>query len=350
MRVERLWNALRYGDRQTKLSIGSVILFSFLAIILIIASCLNGRFYLFIIGMIFGVIAIIISQTFTLVDQSFVAQVNVKGKKESVKVYSTLDKKKEMQVDYNNQDDEDDTMSKQEDVAEQFDCYDEQTLKKMKKKFHVKKDHRPVIIDESKSYRIKECPAFIWRVHNKVYLLLLEKEPRKICIFRENIEKMDYIPNVLVNQEKDYKAFQKDNLITTAFEGYLPDYFHAKKGNYKYKNLYGIYPDIYFSNRSAAKIMDLLTLSFQPKDKITESKKLNAYFKRVYAANILYQDRVYSITEYKEAVEGVLGELCKADILQDEFQLTIDNLLKGKMISQQYADYYLQLKKHENQK
>ena len=82
-----------------------------------------------------------------------------------------------------------------------------------------------------------------------------------------------------------------------------------------------------------------------PEDKITASDKLNGYFKRIYAANIMYKDRAYSITEYKDAVEKVLGEMTYAEMSEKEYSTTLANLVKGHMISQEYADYYLERRK-----
>ena len=63
--MSRIWNALRYGDSETRKCIGSVILFAVIGIILIIISGLTGKIGLFLVGMISGVVALIISQTFT---------------------------------------------------------------------------------------------------------------------------------------------------------------------------------------------------------------------------------------------------------------------------------------------
>ncbi|MDD6072293.1 MAG: hypothetical protein PUC12_15995 [Clostridiales bacterium] len=346
----RIWNALRYGDSGTRKSIGSVIFFSVLGIGLIIASGLSGQFYLFVLGMLAGVAAIIISQSFTLVDDNFVAETGKNKKKESVETVSVVKEKRE---DSKKEMPSEDMVHKEQKIEEaEFSRYNEQMIKKLKRKYHVKKDHRPVLIDNSKSYRIKECPAFIWRVHNKVYLLLLEKEPRRISISRELIRHVDYVPNVRANREKEYLAFRKENLITSVFSGYLPDYYDskAKDTNLKYKNLYQIYPDIQFSNRSISQVMDLLCLNFMPEDKLTKSDKVNGYFKRIYAANILYKDRVYSITEYKEAVETALEEMCYAEIPAAEFAITMENLVQARLISQEYADHYLEVRNKTGKK
>lgn len=354
--MKRVWNALRYGDAETRKCIGSVIFFSVLAVILIIISGVTGKFGLFILGMIAVIAAILYSQTFTLVDDDFVAEVDRKGTKEavrsvSVKKNGSVSGKKETKKDSEKEDSieeqEEDRKEerKEEENPDIFRHYDKQTMKRIKRKYHVKKDHRPIIIDSSKSYRIKECPAFIWRVHNKVFLLLLEKEPRRISISRDLIRNMGYKPGVRVNRLEEYKAFEKENLVTSVFEQYLPDYYDSKVKNdpLKSKNLYTIYPDICITNRSAYQVMDLLLLNFMPEDKITKSEKLNGFFKRVYAANILYKDRVYSITEYKDAVEKELSEMCYADIPEREFAITLENLVKGRLISQEYAAYYTDL-------
>ena len=82
--MRKIWNGLRYGDFQTRKSIGSVIVFSIAAVVCIVIAGLSGRILLFVVAMILAVIAIIISQTFTLEDEDFVAEVNRQGEKESV--------------------------------------------------------------------------------------------------------------------------------------------------------------------------------------------------------------------------------------------------------------------------
>lgn len=346
--MKKIWNALRYGDAETKKCIGSVILFVLAAVGLVTAACISGVFYLFIFGLLAGAVALMISQTFTLVDDDFVAEVNREGEKNTVKTVS-VEKNPAVygkeSAPRNAVKAGEESMDKEDDTA-QFEHYNAQVLKRIKKKYRLRKDHRPIIIDCSKSYRIKECPAFIWRIHNKVYLLLLEKEPRRISISRDLIRNMGYIPGVKAEPGKEYIAFQKDNLVTGVFREYLPDYYDSREKNdkSKYKHLYTIYPDICISNRSAADVMDLLCLNFMPQDKITKSEKLNGYFKRIYAANILFKDKVYSITEYKEAVEKALGEMCYAEMPEREFKVTLENLVKGRLISQQYADYYTELR------
>ena len=195
--MKKIWNALRYGDAETKKCIGSVILFALVAVGLVIAACISGRFYLFMFGLLAGAAAIMVSQTFTLVDDDFVAEVNREGEKSTVKTVSV---EKTPAVYGKERAPKGTVKSKEspdkEDDAAQFEHYNAQVLKKIKKKYRLRKDHRPIIIDCSKSYRIKECPAFIWRIHNKVYLLLLEKEPRRISISRDLIRNMGYIPGV----------------------------------------------------------------------------------------------------------------------------------------------------------
>ncbi len=365
--MDRIWNALRYGDSETRKCIGSVIFFIVLGIVLIVIAGLTGKIGIFIVGMLCGVIALIISQTFTLVEDDFVAEVGKEGQKDSVSSFSVKklngvsssnqnknDTKKEEKSKKEALDDKKDKKKDKDEIkdneykdADRFASYNEQVLKKVKRKYHVKKDHRPVMIDMSKTYGIKECPAFIWRVHSKVFILLLEKEPRKICISREMIHNVGYRPGVKADRSKEYVAFHKENLITNVFSGYLPDYYSSKVKNdpLKVKNLYTIYPDICITNRSISQVMDLLYLNFMPEDKITASDKLNGYFKRIYAANIMYKDRAYSITEYKDAVEKVLGEMTYAEMSEKEYSTTLANLVKGHMISQEYADYYLERRK-----
>lgn len=383
--MKRIWNALIYGDTETRKCIGSVIFFSVLAVVLIIIGGISGEFNIFIFGMLAVIVAIMISQTFTLVDDDFVAEVNKEGDKETVRsvsvqknglIYGTESKKtsqsksskqntrqlhnmkKDVEVEAKEEEElvvpvekTDKRKSNQEEEDELKDInryanYNQKVMKRIKRKYHIKKDHRPIIIDSSESYRIKQCPAFIWRAHNKVFLLLLEKEPRKIVISREMIHNMGYKAGVKADKNNEYIAFQKDNLVTKVFEEYLPDYHDARLKNdpLKVKNLYTIYPDICVTNRSAYQVKDLLLLNFMPKDKITESDMVNGFFKRVYAANIMFKDKVISINEYKEEVELALREMCYAEIPKREYVLTLENLHKAKLISKQYVTYYIAMR------
>ncbi len=393
MRMKRIWNALMYGDAETRKCIGSVIFFSVLAIVLIVVAGVSGEFNLFIFGMIAVIVAIMISQTFTLVDDDFVAEVNKAGDKETIRsvsvqknslIYGEGDKRSGKKPENQSKKQSDKgkhtggdaikvetegqmNLSKEESAIMQltprdnqkqskkdsetkdinrYEKYNQKVMKKVKRKYHVKKDHRPIIIDSSESYHIKQCPAFIWRAHNKVFLLLLEKEPRRICISREMIHNMGYKAGVKADKNQEYIAFQKENLVTKVFSEYLPDYHDAKVKNdpLKIKNLYTIYPDICITNRSAYQVMDLLLLNFMPKDKITESDKINGFFKRVYAANILFKDKVYSITEYKDAVEMALKEMCYAEIPRREYVVTLENLYKARLISKQYVTHYIAMR------
>ncbi len=374
--MKRIWNALRYGDNETRKCIGSVIFFSVLAIVLIAVAGFTGKFNLFIFGMLAVIVAIMISQTFTLVDDDFVAEVSKDGDKETVysvsvkknsliygqepassKKKETVTKKEDTQTNTakesivkessaKKKEEKSDVKTDNLQDINRYAKYNQKMMKKVKKKYHVKKDHRPIIIDESEKYHIKQCPAFIWRAHNKVYLLLLEKEPRKIVIPREMIHNLGYKPNVKADRAKEYVAFEKDNLVTQVFSEYLPDYHDAKIKNdpLKIKNLYTFYPDICITNRSAYQVKDLLLLNFMPKDKITESDMVNGFFKRIYAANIMFKDKVISINEYKDEVERSLKEMCYAEVSRREYVITLENLFKARLISKQYVSHYIAMR------
>lgn len=401
--MKRIWNALRYGDAETRKCIGSVVGFSALGIILIVISAIASNFYLFIFGLLSVMVAAIVSQTFTLVDDDFVAEIDKAGDKDTVrsvtvkktitssgqskphekkdteKIKEHKKKPEESEKDDKKDNSEDDKKPEKKKEAislekpeakvkppkkprkaaqeeplqpAQFKHYSKKALERVKRKYRVRKEHRPIIIDSSVSYGIKECPAFMWRIHNKVYLLLLEKEPRRISISRDLIRHMGYEPNVEAGPEGEYEAFKKESLVTSVFKEFLPDYkiVKGKDGKKKVKNLYTIYPDIHISNRSANDVLDLLCLNFMPEDKITKSDALNGFFKRIYAAQILYMDQVYEIMEYKESVENTLKDMCYAEMSKREFTETLDNLVKGKLISKQYANYYLEMRNKIAQK
>ena len=351
--MKRIWNALIYGDSETRKCIGSVLFFSVLAVVLIVVAGVSGEFNLFIFGMIAAIVAIMISQTFTLMDDDFVAEVSKDGEKDTVRSVSVQkngliygeskpQSEKHKKEKAKNQNKKANMADEELKDVNRYANYNQKVMKRIKKQYHIKRDHRPIIIDSSETYHIKQCPAFIWRAHNKVFLLLLEKEPRKITISRDLIHNMGYKPDVRADKSSEYVAFQKENLVTKVFSDYLPDYHDAKLKNdpLKVKNLYTIYPDICITNRSAYQVKDLLLLNFMPKDKITESDMVNGFFKRIYAANIMFKDKVIGINEYKDEVELALKEMCYAEVSRREYIITLENLFKARLISKQYVTHY----------
>ncbi|MBD5096681.1 MAG: hypothetical protein HDT40_06730 [Lachnospiraceae bacterium] len=226
---------------------------------------------------------------------------------------------------------------------ETADSYDKRKIKRTLYKYKVKRDHRLVIVDFSKKYMIKQCPAYIWVADKQFNMLLLEEEPRHLAIPIGRIREITYLKKQSANVDTDYPLFHRNNLLTAVFKPYLPDYTYNTVASDKnsYKNLYGITGGIYFTNKSAKNLFDLLNVEFQVDDKVTTSSKVNIFFKDAYKANIMLRDNVIDANGYADSIANTLENMTKSTISYMEFKDTLDLMIKNKLITQDFASHYM---------
>lgn len=226
---------------------------------------------------------------------------------------------------------------------ETADSYDKRKIKRTLYKYKVKKDHRLVLVDFSRKYMIKQCPAYIWVAERQFNMLLLEEEPRHLAIPLGRIREITYLKKQSANVDTDYPMFHRNNLLTTVFKPYLPDYTHNTVASDKnsYKNLYGITGGIYFTNKSAKNLFDLLNVEFKVDDKVTTSSKVNIFFKDAYKANIMLRDNVIDANGYADSIANTLENMTKSTISYMEFKDTLNLMIKNKLITQEFASHYM---------
>lgn len=226
---------------------------------------------------------------------------------------------------------------------EELKSYNNRKLKKVFHKYKVKRDHKKILIDKCEKYNIVQTPAYVWLINNELHMLLIEQEPRELIIPVIRLNYVSYLKKVEVNPDVDYPAFHKKNLITEVFKGCLPDYIHSTvQGDMSaYKNLYGFGPGIYVTNRSVKQIFDLLALEFRVEDKVTTSNKVNLYFKEAYKSSILLKDNVIDANGYADRISNTLDDMAKSTISYNEFKDTLNLMIKNKLITQEFAMYYM---------
>ena len=95
------------------------------------------------------------------------------------------------------------------------------------------------------------------------------------------------------------------------------------------------------TNNSAKALFDLLGVEFVVNDKVTDSTKVNKYFKDAYKANIMLRDNVIDANGYADKISYILDNLAKASISYNEFKETLNLLIKNKLITQEFAMYYM---------
>lgn len=229
--------------------------------------------------------------------------------------------------------------------SETLAAYDKKRVKKTLHKYKVRREHRQILVDRSEKLGILQTPAYIWVEKNQFHMLLLEETPRHISIPLYQITQISYRKKQRVNEKNDYAAFQTDSIVTELFRPYLPDYIHMREepAAFLYKNLYGIGNDIYVTNRSAAAVFELLGVEFQVEDRVTQSDKVNIYFKDIYKANILLRDNVIDANGYAERISRILDSLVHSSLRYDEVKETLHLMIRNKLITQEFASHYLNI-------
>ena len=221
--------------------------------------------------------------------------------------------------------------------------YDRKKVKKTLHKFKVRREHRMIFVDRSDKLKVKQTPAYIWVEKKDFHLLLIEQEPRHITIPLYQIKNITYLKKQPANEDVDYAAYKGSSVLADMFRPYLPDYSHSTVVDdlSAYKNLYGIGNDIYVTNRSAAALFDLLGVPFQVDDRVTMSNKVNIYFKEAYKSNILLRDNVINANGYADRISKTLDNLAHSTISYAEFKDTLNLMIRNKLITQEFASYYM---------
>lgn len=228
-------------------------------------------------------------------------------------------------------------------TEEVLETYNRHKIKKTFRKFKIKRDHRMVMVDHCKKLDIFQTPAYIWVYDKEFHILLIEKEPRHLTIPLYSLREISYLKKQPANVDVDYAVFQGNSLMAQMFKPYLPDYTHSTVVDdlSSYKNLYGIGPDIYFTNRSAASLFDLLGADFRVDDKVTMSTRVNTFFKEAYKSNILLRDNVIDANGYADRISNTLDSMARSAISYAEFNDTLNLMIKNKLITQEFAMYYM---------
>lgn len=224
--------------------------------------------------------------------------------------------------------------------------YDKKKIKKTMHKYKVKRDHRMALIDRCDKLDIYQTPAYIWVGENKFHILLIEKQPRYLTFPIYNLTQIKYLKKQPADESKDYAYLQNNSIMAELFKPYLPNYAHSTvvEDLTAYKNLYGIGPDIYFTNHSAKHLFDLLASDFIVEDKVTKSNRVNFYFKDAYKANILLRDEIIDANGYADKISNILEGMAMSNLSNNEFNDTLNLMVKNKLITQEFAMYYTQIR------
>lgn len=332
--MKKWMNTFFLGDKKTKWIISAIIICSILAIALAILSITQFSVFYGIGAVVFGVIDGIILQKYSLEETVY--------EEEKGNITPLDDKILETDIEERELEWTKETPKEEETI---YSSFGEKKMEQIFKTFKVKQDNRRIMIDSCACFRIRQCPAYVWKDKKYLHLLLLEKEPRTITIPLKEIKDIYYESGILA-KEKEYELFHKPSYIASLFSPFLPQYYEKLQGNErkKYKNLYIIGPKLKVTNTSARNLFDILELEFNIEDTVMESTRYSPYYKLAYKSNILLRDRIINIEEYKDRIKMIMTAAADDEDSDYEYNQLINQLLDNNLMTKEYAEYYREIK------
>lgn len=227
---------------------------------------------------------------------------------------------------------------------EELVSYDEKKIKQVLYKYKVRKDHKMIIIDEWKEKNVHQCPVYIWVHRGRVHFLMIEGEARELSLPLAKAATLKYRKGIVCKAKEEYIQMRKNSLLSAVFEPFLPTYHNGNKNGRAviYKNLFELGNGLLITNTSARTVMDLLHPEFQVEDSVTRNREYNDFYREIYKNSILFREQVIPTREYQARVNDILQQLAGSGAAEQEYEDTLQQLYRGKLITQEYITYYLQ--------
>lgn len=307
--MKKIIYSMFHGNTKTKCFLWSLCLLGLMVVVSVLLAIILSQ-------PVYGGAAFILGMLFLVISQSYSLDTLAKEPRKQKKA------------------DED---KEEERAQNDFSHYDTKMLKKIMRRYKVRKEHKTIIIDSAPAYRIKQCPAFVWIEGNNLHFLLLEKEPRQIEVPMKDIKQVGYHKGVKAKPDKDYSLFTHASLVAKVFREHLPSYQEkVEDGKHSYyKNLYVVGTQIAITNMSAKNIFSLLSVPFVIDNDLTRTQKYSKYFKEAYRYSVLCNDLVITKTEYSQRIIELLDRVADADIPGSEFMKTLRDMLRYRFITRE---------------
>lgn len=225
----------------------------------------------------------------------------------------------------------------------EYNQYTEENIKKYLVAYKVKKQSFLVIIDSSEKYHIKNCPAYVWADKKYLYFLLLEKKVRTIAIPRTETAVLRYEKGAMVTDLEEYKKLKESFFLGSLFRRFIPEYYRTMVNGFSTfkKNLFIVALDVKVSAPSVRGIMKITNCRLELDDSQLDRKRFSGYFEEAYKINLLLREEVYDAEEYKIKIKEILTGLAEHEEQIDVFRNTLSSMLQYRLISSEYAEYYM---------
>lgn len=326
----KFWNTLLYGSRKAKQCILTIIAFVILFLGLLAASAAMSSLSLGVVSFFVLLMDLLYASSISWKD---LERQEKKEQERSEKLART--RKKEIKKE---------EYLETEDSLEPMKLYKGDNIKELLHRYKVKKQHKAILVDSYPKYHIRQCPVFIWTERGMLRFLFLTEKPLKIGIPLKEVSKISYVPNVEAKPMEDYREVFDSKLLSMVFSPYLPSQFMVEKMGRRVmcKNLYELTGGIRLTNLSAKELFSFLQVQFEVQDAFMQSSKNDAYSKEAYRCCLLWKDGVLETEEYKAEISRILKGMMETGMPQATFQHNIQNMVQKRLITKEFADYYIE--------
>lgn len=342
--MRKLLDSLRYGDRDTKIYLWTLIALSAATVVFGVSAVLRLSFLSGAASVVCAVIAALIFQNTSLKDK------DIERQEEDGKAVERKNRRKEASSDETREEEQKEEEPEEkkreerepEEEVSRVKHYSEKQVVQIMHKHKVKRDNRKVMIDLCPAFRIRQSPAYFWTEAGKANFLVLEEEARVIQIPLNKIKEITYEKGASVQKDRDYTDFKGGGFVAQIFEEVMPTYYMALKNGKKgyFKNLYSITPGLKVTNTSARALLDILKMDVTIRDGITNSPMHSEYYKLAYKANVLWKDQVISSEEYREKIKEIFSSLKEVGVRGSEYDELVEQMVDSNFITKEYAEYY----------
>ncbi len=183
--------------------------------------------------------------------------------------------------------------------------------------------------------------------------MLMERNIRTHIIPLKKFLEVTYARNVEEKSPESYDVLKDDKELYTVFEDLLPSLFPTNNvlSSTMLKNQYILAEDIAISARSMRNLINKYDFNFHLFDALNLKGEYSEYFKMAYENRILWMDNCITQVEYQNRIRGVLQLMVDDDeIFEYDMENDTDMMVRYKLITTEYADFYIGKKRERIQK
>lgn len=222
--------------------------------------------------------------------------------------------------------------------------YSKAYVNKLLKLYRIKKVYTPIIIDKCDSLAISRCPAYVWDKGGVMHFLLFEPESRVVTMSMQDARRVTYRKNVEETFAEGYEIMKSGIENFEEFEDVMPVYSSERVNPYKsinVKNLYVLGKDMMITPKSLRLLRKKYDFDINIFDSFNLREQYSDYFKKAYESRVMWSDNIISQKEYQDSIREILTDMTgDMDLTRFDVNDDIDRMVKYRLITKEYADFY----------